>query len=50
MTYAGGIGSLEELQEFADLSRGKLEYTIGSAMVLIGRTIPYQKIVEESRI
>ena len=50
MTYAGGIGSLEELQEFADLSRGKLDYTIGSALDLFGGTIPYRKIVEESRI
>ena len=47
MTYAGGIGSLEELQEFADLSRGKLDYTIGSALDLFGGTIPYRKIVEE---
>ena len=50
MTYAGGIGSLEELQEFADLSRGKLDYTIGSALDLFGGTIPYRKIVEESGI
>ena len=50
MTYAGGIGSLEELQEFEDLSRGKLDYTIGSALDLFGGTIPYRKIVEESRI
>lgn len=45
VTYAGGIGSMEELKEFALLSRGKLDFTIGSALDLFGGTIPYDRIV-----
>ena len=44
--YAGGIGSMEELEKFRMLSGGKLDFTIGSALDLFGGTIPY-KIVSE---
>lgn len=46
VTYAGGIGSLEELERFRTLSGGKLDFTIGSALDLFGGTIPY-KIVSK---
>lgn len=46
VTYAGGIGSMEELEKFRMLSGGKLDFTIGSALDLFGGTIPY-KIVSE---
>lgn len=29
ITYAGGIGSMEDLREFARISGEKLDYTIG---------------------
>ncbi len=35
ITYAGGIGSMEDLREFARISGGKLDYTIGSALDLL---------------
>lgn len=44
ITYAGGIGSLEELKEFERISRGRLDFTIGSALDLFGGTIPYEKV------
>lgn len=42
ITYAGGIGSMDDLQEFKELSAGKLDFTIGSALDLFGGTIPYE--------
>ncbi|HBA64070.1 MAG TPA: phosphoribosylformimino-5-aminoimidazole carboxamide ribotide isomerase [Lachnospiraceae bacterium] len=46
ITYAGGIGSLEELVEFEVLSGGKLDFTIGSALDLFGGSIPYERVRE----
>ena len=42
ITYAGGIGSMEDLQKFAEISREKLDFTIGSALDLFGGKIPYE--------
>ena len=44
ITYAGGIGSMEDLQEFEHLSEGKLDFTIGSALDLFGGKIPYEVV------
>lgn len=42
VTYAGGIGSLDELERFRSLSGGKLDFTIGSALDLFGGSVPYE--------
>ena len=42
ITYAGGIGSMEDLKEFEKVSGGKLDVTIGSALDLFGGKIPYE--------
>ena len=47
VTYAGGIGSLEELQKFEKISHGRLDFTIGSALDLFGGSIPYRDIVKQ---
>lgn len=44
IVYAGGIGSLEDLDEFKEASGGNLDFTIGSALDLFGGTIPYEII------
>ena len=44
ITYAGGIGSIEDLQEFQELSGGIMDFTIGSALDLFGGYIPYEII------
>ena len=46
ITYAGGIGSMEDLREFARISGEKLDYTIGSALDLFGGKIPYVELTE----
>lgn len=45
-TYAGGIGSLEDLMRFQEISRGRLDFTIGSALDLFGGSIPYDVVRE----
>ena len=42
VTYAGGIGSLADLERFEKISKGHLDFTIGSALDLFGGDIPYE--------
>lgn len=42
ITYAGGIGSMEDLQKFEHTCEGKLDFTIGSALDLFGGKILYE--------
>ena len=44
VTYAGGIGSLEDLERLRVLSDGRVDFTIGSALDLFGGGIPYEEI------
>lgn len=44
ITYAGGIGSMEDLDTFAQLSGKSLDFTIGSALDLFGGNIPYENV------
>jgi phosphoribosylformimino-5-aminoimidazole carboxamide ribotide isomerase len=46
ITYAGGIGSLEDLETFRLASKGVLDFTIGSALDLFGGSIPYEFIAK----
>ena len=40
VTYAGGIGSFQNLEELAEWGQHHLNYTIGSALDLFGGTLP----------
>lgn len=44
ITYAGGTGSLKDLEQFRQISGGNLDFTIGSALDLFGGTIPYDAV------
>ena len=46
ITYAGGIGSLKDLETFRKESGGTVDFTIGSALNLFGGKIPYEEIVK----
>ena len=48
ITYAGGIGSWEDLARFKEMSGGNLDITIGSALDIFGGSIPYEKVVQLS--
>lgn len=46
ITYAGGIGSLDDLREFEKACGGKLDFTIGSALDLFGGKVPYDVVAK----
>lgn len=45
ITYAGGIGTLADLDCLAQESRGRLDVTVGSALDLFGGSLPYRDIL-----
>ena len=45
VTYAGGVGSMEDLETIKEIGRGRVDVTIGSALDLFGGCIPYQNVV-----
>ena len=44
VTYAGGIGSLQDVEILRQLSGGTLDFTIGSALDLFGGSIPFEAV------
>ena len=46
VTYAGGIGSLDDIRLLRDISGGHLDFTIGSALTLFGGTLELQEVLE----
>ena len=46
VTYAGGIGNMEQLEHFREISGGNIDFTIGSALDLFGGKIAYDSIVK----
>ena len=44
ITYAGGIGTLADLQSLKKVGQGKIDVTIGSAMDLFGGTLKYKDV------
>lgn len=45
MTYAGGIHSEEDIRQIAELGRGRLDFTVGSALDLFGGALSYETLV-----
>lgn len=46
ITYAGGVGSFEDLELLRELGKNRLNVTIGSALDLFGGTMGFEKILE----
>lgn len=46
MTYAGGVGSYEDLRQLRILGQNHLDVTVGSALDLFGGPLSYAKILE----
>lgn len=44
ITYAGGIGTMEQIQKFREISNDRMDFTIGSAIDLFGGPLPYEQI------
>lgn len=49
VTYAGGVGSFEDLEELYSLGNGKLDVTIGSALDLFGGPMKYETVIERCK-
>lgn len=45
VTYAGGVGSFEDLKALKELGQGRLNVTIGSALDLFGGDMEYEKVL-----
>ena len=46
VTYAGGVGSFEDLQVLKELGQDKVDVTIGSALDLFGGKMEFSKVLE----
>lgn len=46
LTYAGGIGSFDDLDTLKRLGKGKLNFTVGSALDIFGGTMDFEKVVQ----
>lgn len=44
MTYAGGIGSMEDIEKLRVLGKGAVDFTVGSALDIFGGKLPYSEI------
>ena len=45
VTYAGGIGSYDDIETVRSLGKGKLHVTIGSALDLFGGSLDYNRVI-----
>lgn len=46
VTYAGGVGSFDDLKQLKELGSNRLHVTIGSALDLFGGPMDYRKVLE----
>ncbi len=46
MTYAGGVGSFDDLRLLRELGKNKLDVTIGSALDIFGGSMRYEEVLE----
>lgn len=44
VTYAGGIASVEDIGRFGELTQGRLDFTVGSALDIFGGNLPYNMV------
>ena len=47
VTYAGGIGSLKDLEQIRLLGNGKVDVTVGSALEIFGGNLPLQEVLKQ---
>ena len=47
--YAGGIRSLEDIKLIHKLGKGRVHYTVGSALDIFGGSLPYANVVSFSK-
>ncbi len=45
-TYAGGIRSIQDIEALHRLGKGKIDFTVGSALDIFGGSLSYRKVVD----
>lgn len=45
ITYAGGVGSYEDIEVIREIGKGRVNVTIGSALDLFGGNLKYEKVL-----
>lgn len=46
VTYAGGVGSMSDIEDLRKFGKNRLDVTVGSALDLFGGTIPFNKLIK----
>ena len=46
VTYAGGVGSMADIEELRRAGQGRLDVTVGSALDIFGGSIPFETLAE----
>lgn len=44
ITYAGGIGSYDDIEKLREAAEGKIDFTVGSALDIFGGELSYDKV------
>ncbi|MCH5253040.1 MAG: phosphoribosylformimino-5-aminoimidazole carboxamide ribotide isomerase [Lachnospiraceae bacterium] len=47
ITYAGGIGTLDDIETIRLLGKGNIHFTVGSALDLFGGTLKFEEIINK---
>ena len=45
VTYAGGIGSMEDMRTLEVCGQGRIDFTVGSALDIFGGAIPFESLI-----
>lgn len=45
VTYAGGIRNKEDIEKIKELGRGRVNFTVGSALEIFGGTLPFEEVI-----
>lgn len=49
VTYAGGIRSLEDIKRIHEIGKGRIHFTVGSALDIFGGSLSYREVVDLSK-
>ena len=44
--YAGGVGSMADIEELRKAGQGRLDVTVGSALDIFGGSIPFEALAK----
>lgn len=47
VTYAGGIGTMEDIAKICNIGKGKINFTVGSALDLFGGSLVFDEIINK---